>query len=823
MRAPLLGLLAVFVFASSADAISPSVTSISPVGGRRGTEVSVTITGRRLADAEEFVFYGPGVRVQRVEPVDETTCKATFAIAPDAALGLHDFRLRTRTGISGLKTFSVGSLPESNEIEPNNDFAKPQAIAMNTTINGVAGTEDIDYYAVKVKKGERISVEIEGIRLGLTLFDPAVSILDERRFELATSDDSALIWQDGFVSILAPADGTYIISAREAAYRGNGLCLYRLHVGGFPRPTATLPAGGKLGDSIDVGWIGDLLGEKSSRITLPTLPDRHFGLLASDERGTAPYPNLFRLSPFGNTLEQESNDRQPTATTFTPPTALNGVISTAGDIDHFTFTAKKDQTLDLRVFARQIRSPLDPVLTVFDKKGGRVGLNDDSGGPDSYLRFRAPRDGEYILAVADHLKKGGPDYVYRVEIAPSVPKLTLATASESLRRGGSVQAIAVPRGNRQAIVINATRTDFSGAVSVSASDLPAGASFRAGPMGPSIAQIPVLFEAGSDAPLGASLATLEGKVVDSSDVTPGSEFLSTSELVLGQNNRPFWTRTVEKLAVAVTEEAPFSIELIEPRVPIVRGGAMELKVVAKRKPGFTAPIAVSLPWNPPGISSKAEGVIPENQSEGKILINASGNAELNTWQILADATYVEPPPAGTTNRRGFRGGRLTVSSGFAKLTVVAPYLAFRYSPVSVEQGQEVVLPVKVTQSTPFEGEAKAVLVGLPNRVTAEPILITKEMTELAFKIKTDPASPPGDNKNLFCQVVIMKDGEPILHNLYGGRLRVDAPAASKKPGSVGVAAAKPATATDDKPLSRLEKLRLESKERAKAAEAAGGM
>ena len=72
---------------------------------------------------------------------------------------------------------------------------------------------------------------------------------------------------------------------------------------------------------------------------------------------------------------------------------------------------------------------------------------------------------------------------------------------------------------------------------------------------------------------------------------------------------------------------------------------MDLKVVARRKPGFTAPIAVNLPWNPPGVASKGESVIPENQNEVTIPINASGGAELKTWRIVVNGTYTEPPPA----------------------------------------------------------------------------------------------------------------------------------------------------------------------------------
>src|SRR5204863_169844 len=83
----------------------------------------------------------------------------------------------------------------------------------------------------ELKKGQRLSVEIEAMRLVNTFFDPYIAILDSKRFELAASDDSPLNKQDGLCSIVAPADGTYIVQVRESAFGGNGACQYRLHVG----------------------------------------------------------------------------------------------------------------------------------------------------------------------------------------------------------------------------------------------------------------------------------------------------------------------------------------------------------------------------------------------------------------------------------------------------------------------------------------------------------------------------------------------------------------------------------------------------------------
>lgn len=801
-------LILVSLFTSRAVASSPSLTGVRPLGAQRGTEVEVSLTGARLADAKDVLFYQPGITLTKLEVVKDNQVKATFKIAPDCRLGLHDLRLRTATGVSELRTFSVGALKDTSEVEPNNDFANPQAIAMNVTVNGVADNEDVDYYAITAKKGERISAEVEGIRLGVTLFDPYVAILDAKRFELASSDDAALIWQDGFASVVAPEDGTYIIQVRESAYAGNGACLYRLHIGNFPRFTATVPGGGKLGESVSVHWIGDVIGDKSSTVALPTAFDKNFGITAEDERGIAPSANSFRLSPFGNVVESEPNDDHAKATPFTPPLALNGVIDKPGDVDHYMFKATKGQVFDLRVFARQLRSPLDAVLNVGARNGGAIAGNDDSAGPDSYIRFTAPNDGEYVVWIFDQLKKGGADYTYRIEVSPVAAKLNLSLPNEAMNRGTGTIAVAVPKGNRQAVIVNAGRADFGGDLTISAQGLPPGVTFEADTMAASIGTYPVLLSAAAEAAPAGSLAMLEGKPVDPKLTVP-SEFSQTVELVLGQNNVPFWTRSVDRFAVAVTDEAPYSIEIVEPKVPIVRGGSMNLKVVAKRKEGFTAPIAVSLPWNPPGIGSAGGVSIPEKQNEALIPINANGGAELRTWKIVVNGSSNGP------------SGPIMVSSQLANLTVAPQFLTLAFQAASVEQGKEVDMAVKVNKAVDFDGEASVTLIGLPNKVTTDAQKITKETSDMIFHIKTDKVSPAGNHANLFCQVVITRDGEPIVHNLGTGQLRIDVPLPPKPNAPAPAPTPKPAAeapkAAPPKPLSRLEKLRLESKERAQAA------
>jgi hypothetical protein len=802
MRFRVVSCLALFLAASAARAATPSLGAIRPVGGQRGAELEVTLSGARLGDTQEIIYYQTGITTVALKKVDDNNVKAKIKIAADCPLGLHDLRVRTTSGISELRTFSVGALKEINEVEPNNDFNAPQPIPMDVTVTGIADSEDVDYFVVQAKKGERISAEVEGLRLGISEFDPYVAIMNAKRFELGASDDAALVWRDGFTSIVAPEDGKYIIQVRESAYAGNGGCIYRLHLGHFPRATAVLPAGGKPGETVTVRWIGDPAGETTSTIKLPSAFDRDFGIQRHDDKGYSPYPNTFRLTPLGNVIEKEPNDDQAHATPFQAPMALNGIIEKPGDTDQFVFKAEKGQVFDIHCYARRIRSPLDSVMYLGKKGGGALLGADDSVGPDSYFRFQAPETAEFVIWVVDHLGKGGPDYFYRIEVTPVVPQTTVTTNAEQIPLGTGVMALAVPKGNRQAILIYGNRADWGGDLNLALAGLPAGVSVEAPTIVASQAVVPVLFTAKPDAPVGATLAQVSGKPADAKLNFP-SQFEQMSVLVFGQNNVNVWSRTVDRLAVAVCEECPYSIEIVEPKVPLVRGGSMGLKVRAIRKPGFKAAIAVSLPWNPPGVGSGGGIAIPEGQNEAVIPVNADGGAELRTWKIVVQGAS------------GVASGPIVVSSQLANLTIAAPYLGLTYQAASVEQGKEVDMAVKVAKAVDFAGEAAVTLIGLPNKVTTDVRKITKDTTDLVFHIKTDKVSPAGNHASLFCQVVIMQNGEPIVHNIGTGALRIDVPLPPKAnaPAAPAVAAAapKPAAAAA-KPLSRLEKLRLETKQ-----------
>jgi hypothetical protein len=790
------------------SAASPALANILPRGVQRGTEAVLQFNGSRLADAKEILLYYPGVTVTKLEVVNDSQVKATVKVSPDCRLGEHTARVRTATGLSEMLTFWVGALPVVPEKEPNSDFAAPQKIPLNVTVTGVIDGEDVDYFLVEAKKGQRLTAEIEGMRLATTLFDPYVAILDMKRFELARSDDTALLGQDGVASIVVPADGTYVIQVRESAYGGNGACHYRLHVGTFPRPLGTLPAGGKPGEELDVTFLGDVAGPIKQRVKLPAAPDDRFGLHAQDAGGLAPSANRFRLSPLDNVLEVEPNDNHAQATKVPSlPAALNGVIEKPGDVDHFRFAAKKGQVFDVHCYARRLGSQLDPVMVLYHFNGGGIVGNDDAVGPDSYFRFTAPEDKEYVISVTDHLGKGGPAYFYRIEFTPVQPRVTLTIPKVDIfGYSQERQTIPVPRGNRYACLVNAARADFGGELVLGSEVLPKGLAMNCENMVANLDVVPVVFEAAPDAPVAGNFARLNAKHADPKQQIP-SFFNQTVFLVAVPNQGVYWRHDVDRAAIAVTEEVPFKISVVEPKVPLVQNGSMNLKVVTERKAGFKAPIAVYPLFNPPGVGAASSVTIPEGQNEVLLPINAAANAQVRKWKtaVIAQATVGNGP--------------VWVSSQLFTLDVAAPFLAFNMERSAAEQGKTADLFCKLTHTTPFTGNAKVHLVGLPPKVTAPDVEITKDTKEIAFKLTIDKTSPAGQHNNIFCQVFIPQNGETVLHNVGGTQLRIDVPLPPKPAAPAAPVAAQPAQPAKpaEKRLTRLEKLRQEQEEREKAA------
>ncbi len=204
-------------------------------------------------------------------------------------------------------------------------------------------------------------------------------------------------------------------------------------------------------------------------------------------------------------------------------------------------------------------------------------------------------------------------------------------------------------------------------------------------------------------------------------------------------------------------------------MPILEDGQAALRVTAVRKPGFNGPINVSMLYNPPGINSQGAVTIPPGQTSADLPLNANGDAKTKVWQIAVIAS-------GDAGQ-----GTVWTASGLVPLTVSKPFVTGQIDRAAAIQGQPVTITCRLNQNIPFDGKAHVRLMGLPNKVTAPDIDITSADKQAVFNATTDPTSPAGQHRDLFCEVTVEKAGIKMVANTaFGGVLRIDQPEPKKE-------------------------------------------
>ena len=791
---------------SAAWCAEPLVNSVLPRGGQRDSEETVLLKGNRLLNPEAIFFYTKGITATNLELKSTKEIKATFKISKDAQLGQHEFRLRTKNGMSKLWTFWVGPFPNLQEEEPNSSFEEAQPVPNEITVNGTITNEDVDYFEINATKGQRISVEIEAIRLSGAMFDPYVAILDAKRFELAASDDSELLLQDSTTSVLAPEDGIYRIEVRESSYRGGNNFHYRLHIGSFPRPLVVFPAGGQAGKSLSFEFIGDPKGKFKKTLTLPDNGSTSLAFHADENGSSSPSPNRILINSFPSIREQEPNPSIKEATNANAylPLAFDGVIEKDGDIDNFRFKAKKGDRFYIKAHARSVASPLDPVISLYQVEGGsRIRGNDDANnGPDSLITQNFNKDAEYVIRISDHLGKGSPKHIYRIETIRLEPEFSASIPMFGNRDSQTRQMLPIPRGNRVATSLTLTKKNFTGELDFLVKNLPPGVSAEI-PKAPSnFTSVPLLLKADSNASLCDRLLDLDIIHVDKNDKRIEGDFRHQVELVYGPpNNRSYYDANMDRLAVAVVEPVPFRIKLHPPSTPIVKGGSINLKVEVIRDANFTKDVTVKILTRPPGIGARGSLKIAGKDTIGYYPLTANGASALGIWDIGMQGEAADE-----------EGGQFLAASEFIGLKVEEPYVSLKINMPAIQRGQDGQMLCNLSVKRPFEGKAKLELRGLPAFSTTEPIEFDANSSEIQFPIKVEDKARAGITKNLFCFAKVPFNGKLITHTVgQGGQIRLDNPPPkpkAPKPSTVSKTKPTPKVAKKEKPLSRLEQLRL---------------
>jgi hypothetical protein len=792
------GCLATVAMAQGFPLGLPRLESVRPRGAQRGTEVVLTFSGQLLSGPTGVLFENAAGTVvadlvedtASVDANSKSARKVTAKVRLPAEIspGLQSLRLLTRGGLSEPIPFSIGTLPEVDEADANektdtnNTPGTAQALPLGQVVNGAMNGADTDCYKVAVKRGQRVTAELECLRLATETDDGTeheIQCHDAAGSLLASSDDTALYLTEPYFSFIAKEDADLTLTVRSVLPSINGRKSgYRLHVGSFLRPAALFPSGGTAGATEKVmatDETGASLGEHM--VTWPK--ESRDGLASLSVEAATAHGNPVRIFAATNQLEKEPNDEKSLAasTVAAERYALNGKLEKAGDVDYWKFPVVKGQRYNVKTYAQALGSPADLVLQL-EAGSGKPERSDDVNEGDlnlfeqSFLRekldprlvFTAKETGEAVLQVRDTRGEGSALHFYRLEIEPSMDGLLLGfTAPDGnvrLHRSAAV----VAQGSR-AVYWLAVKQLFGsdkveGEFDLHVSGLPTGVKATVPKFKADQRKIPILLEAAADAPLAASYAQFS--------VGDGSVPCVFHHMV-GQtftNNEVNTARLFSGLAVGVAAAPPFELTVQQPEAPLSKNSEILLDVAIKRQPGYEREVEVLLENPPPGIQAVAGFKFGKKESAGTLRVAADGNATAGKFPLRFTAR-------NKTEDNG-RNGRTYVASNPVTLEVADAYLKVQAPRTSLEQGKKEVVTLKLTKLRDWPVAARLNLLRLPKGVTLEaPVALANDAATVNVTLVTAPDSLVGTYSGIGIEGVFEVEGKELKQSLGSATLRVD--------------------------------------------------
>jgi hypothetical protein len=264
----------------------------------------------------------------------------------------------------------------------------PEIAALPLTVNGhLDKAGDVDSFTVSLKAGQTLEARIESHVL-MSRLDAVLRLVTTNGLQLAWNHDHASL--DPLVRWIAPSDQNVVVQ-----------------VFGFPYPATA-----------------------NVRLTSGDGAVYRLHLTAREEPGDD-----------ATGMEMRAECTEPS----TLPFVGHGVIRAPGAIQRIRLNLAKDQWIVARVSASSMGSPMDPWVRIEDKEGKELARNDDANGsPDPELEWKAPADGEFIIAVGGLTRRAGPDQRYKLMVERVEPDyLAMAGANSLTVKPGSTNEFKV--------------------------------------------------------------------------------------------------------------------------------------------------------------------------------------------------------------------------------------------------------------------------------------------------------------------------------------------------------------------------------------------
>jgi hypothetical protein len=609
---------------------SPTLSSISPLGGQRGTELELTLKGTHL-DGPVDLLFSPEMAVKTRPKLDAKgqplANQWLVTIPAEARSGAYELRVVGRYGVSNPRVFQISALPQAMASGANIKSEAAQKVALDHVIMGVFKTAAPHWWAFPGKAGQRVLGVFKGEAFD-TKMTLTGALLDEKGREVGKL-------RDGLLDVRLPMEGLYRLKIHDLMFGAGDDYGYRLTL-------TTGPVVWAAGQGVVYGWnlpggqvmsgvkVGPSTALEKVEGAAPALGD----LVANSP-----------LAVLDLSLENERADAawdgKPTA--MTVGQTVGGWFPSAGAARVFDLAFKAGERFVVELESSELGLPTDPVLLIENVKAQPDGSQaltvqaevlDPAGlvpAPavpmllrDPSYAFEAKADGVFRLSVSDPLNAANGQrypFVLRVKplqeasmtaalaLHPTLPKAAVTgpyeVASANLWRGG-VTAIEV---------VLPLRTALSEPLELKVAGLPAGVTCLSGWVGKNQRVGYLALSASADTPAGAALLTGLGK----------TRHLNWP--VRDGNRERLFSRVGGQPALGVVaEKAPARVEVEAGRVfEVEAGGKLEIPVKVMREAAFTEALTLK-PLGLVDLTKAPSVAVAAKTAEGKLTVDTKALA-----------------------------------------------------------------------------------------------------------------------------------------------------------------------------------------------------
>ncbi|MFM7159230.1 MAG: hypothetical protein ACKO3P_02545, partial [Planctomycetaceae bacterium] len=327
----------------------------------------------------------------------------------DTPPGFYDLWLRGSEGVSNVRTFVVGLLPElaeptpSGEIPDNQSPASATPVPLDAVVNGrFERAADVDWFRFTARQGQRVVLEVAAERID-SLSRPVLELFDSQQRRLGVS--RGYFGTDPLIDCLLPAPGDYWVKLSELVAAGGPEHYYRLSLDTRPRVVAVYPPFVSQTQPAPVTLLGWNLAASaavspaaaaSSVLEQVQRPDPRFestagletllfhppavavpsvsrfpparwqpaqaGVIAAAKLWTLPASStpvvpLWVEDPV--VLDAGRNHTAGTAQELTLPALVAGQLTGPDEQDHYSFSAQRGEAWYFEAFGQRLGSPVD--------------------------------------------------------------------------------------------------------------------------------------------------------------------------------------------------------------------------------------------------------------------------------------------------------------------------------------------------------------------------------------------------------------------------------------------------------------------------------